>query len=81
MKVEREIFKNRLSEQGFENYGVYHSSKKSEPQIRALESEIRNYREELRSVSDRLQELTELLKDVKKPEVAEIKAELENKVR
>lgn len=81
LNVEREIFKNRLSEQGFENYGVYHSSKKTDSEIRAIESEIRNYREELRSVSDRLQELNELLKDVKKPEVAEIKAELENKVR
>jgi DNA repair protein SbcC/Rad50 len=81
LRVEREIFKNRLSEQGFENYSVYDSSKKTDSEIRAIESEIRNYREELRSVSDRLEELSELLKDVKKPEVTEIKVNLENKVR
>jgi DNA repair protein SbcC/Rad50 len=81
LSIERVIFKNRLSEQGFENYGVYHSSKKSEQEIREFESEIRNYREELRSITDRLQDLVKLLKDVKKPEVAEIKSELEEKAQ
>jgi DNA repair protein SbcC/Rad50 len=79
LNIEREIFKNRLSEQGFENYGVYHSSKKSDQEVRALEREIRNYREELRSITDRLQDLVELLKDVEKPEVADIKLELAKK--
>jgi DNA repair protein SbcC/Rad50 len=78
LHTEREIFKNRLSEQGFENYGLYHSSKKTEAEIRKLENQIRSYREELRSVSDRLKELTELLTDVKTPDVDGLKVTLEN---
>ncbi|MDN3017061.1 SMC family ATPase [Paenibacillus sp. BSR1-1] len=76
LNTEREIFKNRLSEQGFENFGVYHASKIVENEIRRLENEIRDYREELRSVTDRLRELTELLADVKAPDVEGIKSEL-----
>ena len=74
--TEREIFKDKLSEQGFENYGVYHSSKQSEDEIRRLEGQIRAYREELRSVTDRLNELTELLSDVRTPDVEGLKLEL-----
>jgi DNA repair protein SbcC/Rad50 len=77
LKTEKEIFVSKLAEQGFENYGEYHSSKKSEGEIQDLEGQIRNYREELRSVSDRLKELTELLTDVKTPDVDGIKASLE----
>nr|WP_263327596.1 SMC family ATPase [Neobacillus sp. Marseille-Q6967] len=77
LKTEREIFINKLAEQGFETYGVYHQSKKSEDDIRILEIQIRDYREELRSVSDRLKELTELLTDVKTPDIEEIKSILE----
>ncbi|MFL6557108.1 MAG: SbcC/MukB-like Walker B domain-containing protein, partial [Bacillus sp. (in: firmicutes)] len=74
---EREIFINKLAEQGFEKYGLYASSKRTQGEIRTLEGEIRNYREELRSVSDRLKELTELLTDVKTPDVEGLKLELE----
>lgn len=77
LNTEREIFKNKLSEQGFDNYTVYDNSKLSEGDIRLLEAEIRRFREELRSVSDRLNELTEQLQDVKTPDVAELKAILE----
>jgi exonuclease SbcC len=77
LRVERETFKNQLSEQGFENYTVYHDSKLSAASIETLEAEIRSYREELRSVSDRFAELTIKLKDVKVPDVAGLKAELE----
>lgn len=77
LKAEREIFVAKLTEQGFENYSLYHSSKKTENEIRTIEAEIRNYREELRSVSDRLNELTELLRDVKTPDVEGLKALLE----
>ena len=77
LTVERETFKNQLSEQGFENYMVYHDSKLTVASIETLEAEIRSYREELRSVSDRLAELTIKLKDVKVPDVAGLKAELE----
>ncbi|MGG3470748.1 SMC family ATPase [Neobacillus pocheonensis] len=76
LKLEREMFKNRLSEQGFDTFGMYHSSKLSETDIRLLETEIRQYREELRSVTDRLTELTELLKDVKTPDVEGLKLEV-----
>ncbi len=77
LKTEREIFVTKLAEQGFENYSLYHSSKKTENEIRIIEDEIRSYREELRSVSDRLNELTELLQDVKKPDVEGLKTSLE----
>ncbi|EKN70709.1 hypothetical protein BABA_04689 [Neobacillus bataviensis LMG 21833] len=73
---EREIFIKKLSEQGFEKYGMYAASKRSEGEIRSLEAEIRGYREELRSVSDRLKELTDLLADVKTPDVEGLKDEL-----
>jgi DNA repair protein SbcC/Rad50 len=79
LHTERETFKDKLSEQGFENYGVYHSSKLSEDEIRILEGQIRAYREELRSVTDRLNELIELLQDVKVPDVEVLKLELAKK--
>jgi exonuclease SbcC len=81
LKTEKELFVNRLAEQGFINYGEYHSAKKSEADIRNLEGQIRSYREELRSVSDRLKELTELLQDIKTPDVDGLKASLENLAR
>ncbi|OLS36853.1 SbcC/MukB-like Walker B domain-containing protein [Bacillus sp. MRMR6] len=74
---ERESFKNMLTDQGFENYNVYHSAKKSDIEVQQLELKIRKFREDLRSVTDRLQELTELLKDVKTPDVEGLKAALE----
>ena len=74
--TEREIFLNKLSEQGFEKYGMYAASKRTDGEIRSLEAEIRSYREELRSVSDRLKELTELLTDVKTPDVEGLKLEI-----
>ncbi|WP_042356113.1 AAA family ATPase [Bacillus rubiinfantis] len=73
---EREVFKIGLSEQGFETYKEYDSSKLTEQTVQQLEHEIRSYREELRSVSDRTAELTVLLKDVKTPDVDGIKLEL-----
>ncbi|WML39239.1 SMC family ATPase [Neobacillus sp. OS1-2] len=73
---EREIFIKNLAVQGFEKYGMYAASKRSEEEIRSLEAEIRSYREELRSVSDRLKELTDLLAEVKTPDVEGLKTEL-----
>jgi DNA repair protein SbcC/Rad50 len=78
LKTEKEIFVAKLAEQGFGNYSEYHLSKKTEEEIRSLESQIRRYREDLRSVSDRLKELTELLRDVKTPDVDGLKSSLEN---
>ncbi|PLS07286.1 AAA family ATPase [Neobacillus cucumis] len=76
LETERGIFLTRLSEQGFEKYGIYAASKRTEGEIQSLQEEIRSYREELRSVSDRLKELIELLSDVKTPDVEGIKQEL-----
>ncbi|PFO06903.1 ATP-dependent dsDNA exonuclease [Bacillus sp. AFS076308] len=76
LETERGIFLAKLSEQGFEKYGIYAASKKNEGEIQDLQDEIRSYREELRSVSDRLKEITELLADVKTPDVEGIKLEL-----
>lgn len=78
LQTEREIFINKLAEQGFENYGIYNGSKKSEAEIRTIENQIRSYREDFRSVTDRLQELTERLTDVKTPDVEGLKTKLEN---
>jgi DNA repair protein SbcC/Rad50 len=75
--TEREIFKSNLAEQGFDNYNVYHTSKRSEVEIQRLVAELRSYREGLRSVSDRLEELTQLLANVKTPDVDGLKALLE----
>ncbi|MCM3567996.1 AAA family ATPase [Neobacillus mesonae] len=76
LQAERELFKQKLSEQGFENYTIYHNSKLAEADLKKLELEIRNYREELRSVSDRHAELTEMLKDVKAPDMESLNTEL-----
>ncbi|WP_066396987.1 AAA family ATPase [Neobacillus mesonae] len=76
LAFERDTFKNKLTEQGFENYTVYHGSKLMEGEIQKLEAEIRGYREELRSVSDRLAELTEMLKEVKTPDMEGLQQEL-----
>lgn len=78
LQTERELFINKLSEQGFENYGVYNGSKKSESEVQALENQIRGYREEFRSVTDRLKELTERLNGVKTPDVEGLKTKLGN---
>lgn len=69
LEQERLTFKTKLSEQGFENYTVYNSSKRNEFEIRQLENEIRTFREELRSVSDRYADLTKLLENVRTPDV------------
>jgi len=76
LETERAIFLAKLSEQGFEKYGVYAAAKKTDEEIQRLQHEVRSYREELRSVSDRLKELTELLAEVKTPDVEGIKIEL-----
>jgi DNA repair protein SbcC/Rad50 len=73
--AEREVFKNNMNAQGFENYQLYHRAKKGEREIQGLEMEIRSYREELRSVSDRFDELSNMLKDIKKPDIATLKRE------
>jgi DNA repair protein SbcC/Rad50 len=73
LQTERELFIKKLEEQGFDNYGVYNSSKKSEDEVKTLENQIRSYREEFRSVTDRLKELTERLTDVKTPDVEGLK--------
>ncbi|WP_462409632.1 AAA family ATPase [Neobacillus sp. Marseille-QA0830] len=77
LKAERELFKNRLAEQGFENYTQYHGSKRSEAAIQELGADIRRYYEDLRSVSDRLAELTERLANVKIPDIAGLRSELD----
>ena len=77
LKIERELFKNRLVEQGFENYAQYHASKLSEAEIQQLAADIRLYHEDLRSVSDRLAELTERLLNVDLPDINGLRAELD----
>jgi len=76
LDMERNIFINKLAEQGFEKYGMYAAAKRTEEDIRILVAEIRNYREELRSVTDRLNELIVLLANIKTPNVEDLKVKL-----
>ncbi|XJZ28771.1 AAA family ATPase [Bacillota bacterium Lsc_1132] len=77
LETERLVFKNQLAEQGFANFAIYESSKRSEREVEQLEREIRAFREELRSVSDRLVELSGLLQNVQPPDVDGLKMVLE----
>lgn len=84
LAAEREMFKNNMVAQGFENYQAYHQSKTPEQAILRLEMEVRDYREEVRSVRDRFTELSEMLKDVKKPDLETLQtsfSELNQKIK
>ncbi|MGA9226849.1 MAG: AAA family ATPase [Mesobacillus sp.] len=72
---EREVFKNKMNAQGFDNFQLYHQAKKTEQDIQKLEMDIRNYREELRSVSDRYTEMSNILQEVKKPDIENLQKE------
>ncbi|MDZ5473033.1 SMC family ATPase [Bacillus sp. 31A1R] len=74
LNVEKAAFVEKMSSQGFENYGSYHGAKRSDSQIQQLEMQIRRYREELRSVTDRFNELTLLLQDAKEPDLEGLNA-------
>lgn len=72
---ERDVFKNKMNAQGFDNFQLYHQAKRTERDIQKLEMDIRNYREELRSVSDRYTEMSNILQDVKKPDIEGLQKE------
>lgn len=69
LATERQAFVDKMTEQGFSTYHLYHGSKRTEAQIDQLEREVRSYYEELRSVTDRFLELEAVLKDVAAPDV------------
>ncbi|MGG7619244.1 SbcC/MukB-like Walker B domain-containing protein [Bacillus coreaensis] len=72
LQVEREVFKVKLEQQGFQNYKQYETAKRSEVELQQMEVEISNYRESLRSVTDRYTELEAVLKDVPLPNIQEL---------
>lgn len=72
LAIEREAFKQRLAEQGFESYGHYERAKKSEIALKQISEAVRAFREELRSITDRHFELAEMLKDVKPPDLEKL---------
>lgn len=78
LNAERDLFKNNMIAQGFDNFQLYHQAKKPERDIQLLDTEIRNYREELRSVSDRYDEMAKMLQDVKKPDIESLQKEFSN---
>ncbi|MEH7885010.1 SMC family ATPase [Bacillus sp. JJ1609] len=81
---ERDVFKNKMNAQGFDNYQLYHQAKKDERDIQKLDMDIRNYREELRSVFDRYTEMSNILQEVKKPDIESLQkefAELNEKIK
>lgn len=69
LKLERAAFLQRMKDQGFETYTIYHDAKKTEQQVSELEIALKNYHEEVRSVCDRYEELCTNLKDIEKPEL------------
>ena len=77
LSIEREAFKQRLTEQGFESYGHYERAKKPEALLQQISEAVRAFREELRSVTDRYFELAEMLKDVKPPDMENLKLAFE----
>lgn len=72
LQVEREVFKEKLEQQGFQNYKQYETSKRSETELQQMEAEISHYRESLRSATDRYTELQAQLKDIKVPNLQEL---------
>ncbi|WP_066049184.1 AAA family ATPase [Robertmurraya korlensis] len=72
LQVERQVFKEKLEQQGFQNYKQYEIAKRSELELQQMETEISNYRESLRSATDRYLELEALLKDVPLPNIHEL---------
>ncbi|WP_243355514.1 AAA family ATPase [Bacillus litorisediminis] len=77
LKQERELFLEQLKAEGFETYQVYEQSKMNPDQTKDYEQKVRYYWEEIRSVTDRLEDLNRILKDVKMPDLAELKAKAE----
>ena len=77
LDIERQAFKQKLTEQGFEKYLHYEDAKRTENQVNQLIEMVRAYREELRSVTDRYHELAELLKDVKEPDLQNLRLAFE----
>ncbi|SHS15864.1 chromosome partition ATPase protein [Mycobacteroides abscessus subsp. abscessus] len=72
LQVEREVFKEKLEQQGFQNYKQYETAKRSEVELQQMETEITQYRESLRSATDRYTELEGQLKDVPMPHLQEL---------
>jgi DNA repair protein SbcC/Rad50 len=72
LQVERDVFKEKLEQQGFQNYKLYEMAKRSEMELQQMEADISNYRESLRSATDRYKELEASLKDVPMPNIQEL---------
>ncbi|WP_071395160.1 AAA family ATPase [Bacillus tuaregi] len=77
LKIEREMFKTKMEEQGFREYASYANAKKTEPEIKQLQQEVRSYHEEYRSVKDRFEELERVLMNMKVPDLEGLNAVLE----
>lgn len=72
LQVERDVFKEKLEQQGFQNYKQYELAKRSDMELQQMEADISNYRELLRSATDRYKELEASLKDVPMPNIQEL---------
>lgn len=76
LQAEREIFLNRMTQQGFATYRSYAESKVPDKEVEQLKAAVQSYREECRSVSDRLKDLEEALKDITVPNMDELQNKL-----
>lgn len=76
LQAERDIFLERMANQGFSTYRAYAESKRTDQEVEQLKADVRAYREECRSVSDRLKDLEEALKDIKVPNMEELQKQL-----
>lgn len=73
---ERKLFVGQMEAEGFTSYREYDASKRTEAEMKELETEVRVYGEEYRSLSDRLGELENRLSGMEKPEYERLAAHL-----
>ncbi|SFA71909.1 MULTISPECIES: AAA family ATPase [unclassified Bacillus (in: firmicutes)] len=77
LETERVAFKESMIQQGFPTYRDYEAAKKTEQEVKILETEIRSFRDRLGAVTAQFNQLTSLLKDVQVPELQVIETELQ----
>lgn len=77
LETERDTFKESMIKQGFQMYREYETAKKTEQEVKILETEIRSFRDRLGAVTAQFNQLAGLLKDVQVPELQVIEAELQ----
>lgn len=76
LEKERDIFLDRMSNQGFSTYRDYANSKRPDHEIDQFKKNLQGYKEECRSIIDRLNELQQGLQGVEIPKIEELNESL-----